>query len=399
MWRSLPALALLVIAVVGAPAAQAGTAPLGGGLLAGACEPDGGAAARVTPAGVAAGLEEPNVAAAYADALGEPDTLRGGVRRTGPATVPVYVHVIRGPAGIGAVPQATIDAQIDVLNDGFDGGATGGAGTGLRFELADTDVTVNSAWYPVGQEDAAAIAMKSSLHRGGRRALNLYVTDLAGDLLGYARFPSQWRAAPELDGVVVDNETLPGGTAPYDLGDTAVHEVGHWVGLFHTFQGASCSGPGDLVADTPAELEPHYTCDTTDSCPSDPGSDPVDNYMDYAVDSCMHLFTPGQAARIGAQVARYRNTSPKLNGGKLRVRPGRKVGIDAAASDAEDDAISYEVAARPKDGTLKGTAPRLTYKAPKRWDGKDVVKVRASDVYGAARTATYRLRAKGRKRR
>ena len=92
---------------------------------------------------------------------------------------------------------------------------------------------------------------------------------------------------------------MPGGTAtPYDLGITAVHHVGHWMGLLHTFEGG-CRGEGDYVADTPAEALPAYGHPVgRDSCPKEPGLDPIENYLDFTDDSAKTHFTAGQDLRM-----------------------------------------------------------------------------------------------------
>ncbi|MGK2876514.1 MAG: zinc metalloprotease, partial [Nocardioides sp.] len=212
------------------------------------------------------------------------------------ATVDVYIHVIKDSATVGSVPQANIDAQVGVLSAAY-------AGTGFSFSVAGQETVVNSAWYPIISGSSAERQMKSALRQGDKGDLNLYIGAIDDNLLGWATFPT--RKLNTQDGVVILNESLPGGSAvPYDEGDTATHEVGHWLNLYHTFQGG-CGGSGDYVADTAAEASPQYTCEERDSC-SSAGTDPIHNFMDYTEDFCMYEFTSGQVVRMQQSWATYR---------------------------------------------------------------------------------------------
>ena len=164
----------------------------------------------------------------------------------------------------------------------------------ISFVLMDYEYTVNDDWATdaVGNESD----MKSKLKRGTYADLNLYFisepVDIQEDLfilIGWCQFPSNAsndESVASLDGCMVYAETLPGGRFPArTLGKTATHEVGHWFGLMHVFEGRSCSGDGDLVSDTNQQSEVSYGCPLDrDSCPGSKGLDNVNNYMDYADD-------------------------------------------------------------------------------------------------------------------
>jgi hypothetical protein len=227
-------------------------------------------------------------------------------------TVPVWVHVINKGSGFanGDVPEEMIRKQSKVLNDSYTG-ATGGPGSGIDFELSGITRTTNDTWFSqVGVNFEAELAAKQVLHRGGPETLNIYTVD-GGPNLGFAYFPDITTdpTYSVLDGVVLDWRSLPGGTfAIYSEGDTAPHEVGHWLSLFHTFDG-KCGGKGDYVSDTPAEFSPAFLCPVgRDTCAgsSKPGVDPIFNFMDYTQDSCMYMFTSGQVARMRAAYSAFR---------------------------------------------------------------------------------------------
>ena len=229
-------------------------------------------------------------------------------------TIPVYWHIITTSAGGGNVSALVAD-QMQVLNAAY-------GGSGFAFNLVDQEVVANDTWFFAAAGSDDEVAMKAALRQGGPESLNIYTTN--GDVyLGWATLPFYYKFAPGYDGVVLYWATLPGtgfefpvspdlepdGTITYDRGDTGTHEVGHWLGLNHTFAGGGCSHPGDKIKDTPVEAEPQFFCAPRDSCTGAPfpGTDPITNFMDYVDDVCMDNFTADQTTRMRKEWHAFRD--------------------------------------------------------------------------------------------
>ena len=222
--------------------------------------------------------------------------------------IPTWFHIVTPTSATQADRDRLTrlaTAQLRVLNEAYDGrsGAKSTTATPFNFTLAGFNYPVNDAWYTV-TPGGVERKMKAATRVGGQETLNVWTANIGDELLGWATFPTE-KLSPN-DGVVILDESMPGGTAgKYSLGDTLTHEVGHWLALYHTFQGG-CGAAGDEVADTPAEAMPQFDCPTgADTCTA-PGLDPIHNYMDYTQDSCMYQFTPGQVARMSDAWIQYR---------------------------------------------------------------------------------------------
>lgn len=279
-------------------------------------------------------------------------------------TIPVVVHVIYNNSNEN-ISAAQIQSQIDVLNEDFrrtNGDADNtwpqAADTQIEFCLASVDPNGNatngitrkysskSTW---GTNDA----MKNSSQGGvdpwnTSEYLNMWVCNIGGGILGYAQFPGGSAAT---DGVVMGpnyfGSSAKGSgfylSAPFDLGRTTTHEVGHFLNLRHIWGDGGC-GVDDFVSDTPASDAANGGCPTThQSCGS---TDMVQNYMDYTNDSCMNLYTQGQKDRMRAVLAvggfrRSLALSDKCGGGGSTptctdgIQNGDETGIDCGGSSCE----------------------------------------------------------------
>src|SRR3954452_8821841 len=280
---------------------------------------------RSDPSYQAARNDSENRAFTYAR---RPDFLVG---RRGVTVIPTVVHVVYNGAAQN-ISDGQVQSQIDVLTHDFRKTNADistlpavfqplAADARIAFELATTDPSSNptngitrTSTSATGFTDDNKVKKAST---GGADAwprdnyLNLWVCRLSGGLLGYAQFPG---GPADTDGVVIlDTACGTSGTAaaPFDLGRTATHEIGHWLNLRHIWgdDGGGCNGD-DFVADTPNCADdnmgkptfPHITCS------NGPNGDMFMNYMDYTDDDSMFMFTQGQADRMQACLDHDRST-------------------------------------------------------------------------------------------
>lgn len=303
--------------------------------------------------------------------------------------IPVVVHILMHPNGSGAISNALVHSQIDVLNEDFQAiaGSPGAPGTdtAIEFFLATEDPSGNpttgitrhtkTQWY----NDSGNYANKVGWDT--HRYLNIY-TNSAGGYLGYAYLPSGGGVVgSSYDGVRIYwgafGKDAPIGH-PYNLGRTTTHEVGHYLGLYHTFQGGcasgsnpACHGNGDLICDTNPEQSYMYSGSCSRStCGS---SDPVSNYMDYSDDLCMNEFTNNQTSRMRCTLANFRtslphdgdtNTAPTVTitspPNNLVVNEGESITFVGVADDAEDGSLSSSLTwSSNRDGFL-GSGSSIT---------------------------------------
>ena len=245
------------------------------------------------------------------------------LRTSAVVTIPVVVHVLYNTTAQN-VSDAQIQSQIAVLNEDFNKlnadvsktpSAFAGlaANVGIQFVLAkqtptgaattgiERKSTTRTSW---GTDDAMKKVSTGGLDAwNSAKYLNLWVCNLSGGVLGYAQFPG---GAAATDGVVILSSGFGRGgsaAAPFNLGRTATHEVGHWLNLRHIWGDASCGN--DLVSDTPTQQTSNGGCPSFPkvTCSNGPNGDMFMNYMDYTDDACMYMFSNGQSTRMNALFA------------------------------------------------------------------------------------------------
>ena len=216
----------------------------------------------------------------------------------------VYVawHVIHASNNAGNLTDAQIEYQIQVMNYDFQE-------HNIAFILDTIDRTANETWFEGWDPDNGGMDTQGmqALNYDPYHYLNIYSAELAGGAgfvtCGYTWWPTNYGEGHYRQGISIDYRCIAGGSYG---DDTATHEIGHYFGLYHTFQ-TNCSAPDDAVADTPRNHSDYlHGCNSSqDSCPDDPGNDPVSNYMNYSSVGCTHNFTLGQKDRMDAIIESY----------------------------------------------------------------------------------------------
>jgi hypothetical protein len=232
----------------------------------------------------------------------------------GKIEIPVVVNVLYNTSAEN-ISDAQIQSQIDVLNEDYNATNADVTKTPSIFQGVVADVDINFVLVAVNRKYSGKKSWMTNddmkrTSKGGidptspETHLNMWVVNKMSSqgrtILGYAQFPG---GNPATDGVVIGHNffgRVGRLSAPFNLGRTATHEVGHWMNLRHIWGDATCGN--DFVADTPLHNTANYGCPAaghTSTCSGNPVEMTM-NYMDYTDDACMYMFSQGQKDRMMA---------------------------------------------------------------------------------------------------
>lgn len=234
---------------------------------------------------------------------------------TDSVVIPVHVIIVHDPSdAVGEGTNLSLDrvsSQIQVINQDFRRTNTNRTDTPPDFPTGDSYISFKLAdiapdgtptdgitrYSTTDDFDEEELAIKDATRWPRDTYLNIWVANTLDDL-GFALLPGTISLPQEqLDGCAVLTSAFGGpGFAtffPYNLGRTATHEIGHYLGLRHIWASNGC-GPDDGIADTPKQDSSHFGCPVHPMPSCGNTGDMFMNYMDYTDDQCMNAFTVGQ---------------------------------------------------------------------------------------------------------
>ncbi len=293
--------------------------------------------------------------------------------------IPVVIHIIHNNAAgtIGGAKNSNISddqvfSQIKVLNEDYRKkiGTLGyntspiGADMGLEFVLANTDpenkssTGINRVYSPKKKFDVFNdnTLLSSLSYWDSNKYLNIWVTNLANDYIGYGEFPGAAIDGLELadvdekiDGIIIDNTVFGKkvGTATngiYTSGRTLTHEIGHWLGLIHIWGDEFCGN--DYVSDTPTTEKANLSIDcksTFSNCSGIKTLNMIENFLDYTPDTCMNIFTNGQKTRVRAVLELSKRRKRLIENAKFNLKSTENLEVALIENPNNSNFIQFQV--------------------------------------------------------
>jgi len=220
-------------------------------------------------------------------------------------TLPTVVHLIDDEQGTINVTNDQIIENIAIMNNDF-AGRGNYTNTNFRFELLEIRYVVNNLWSNAGM--VTGPFMKNSLTVDPTNVFNWYIARMGAGVLGYSPFCFYGPQDSFIHGMTVHPNAMVGGAQPgYNNGQTATHEAGHHLGMFHAWQGGCSRQIGQQPPDVcPQETNSRGCPDPAPASCGDPSCpDNIHNHMDYTDDICRHEFTQGQSDYMDMRIAMF----------------------------------------------------------------------------------------------